>query len=949
MPEESSSNQYTVYVIAHTHWDREWYATFQQFRIRLVHVMDALLDLLERDPSYAHFNLDAQTVVLQDYLEIRPEKRKVLQKFVRDCRLGVGPWYVLPDEFLVSGESLVRNLLLGHRLASDFGHVQKVGYIPDTFGHISQLPQILQGFGIPFAMHFRGLDEGNLKSELWWQSPDGSRVLLRHLPTDLGYANASALADEIQAAASDLHAFARYEKRRAASSVLLALNGVDHLPAREDIPAIIEAANGHANGSYVFRQASLEEYFDALLIALRDRPLQTVIGELRDVNRTPGRDNRLLPHILSARIHNKIQNERTQTLLEHWAEPWSALLSLQGEEYPKAFLWKSWEWLLQNHPHDSIGGCSIDAVQAQMETRFAWAYEIAEEITNERFELLARGIDLSALKEDEAALIIFNGLPWPLQEAISVDIDLWDQFLDQIAMQRWTPLTPESDITSETSAPEIYRRRIRHQWWDDRPILPSPKFRGLRIRPLDEVASLPVEIESISRAHVLRPLVSGLASERSATRVRVSFVASLPPFGYQVYAVTPTANPNKPIPVPHPTNVMENEYLRVEIASNGTFLVKDKVSDQIYRDLGYFEDGGDCGDGYNYSPPMQDRVENTLGLEAHISRLNDGPTVQRFQIDYNWSLPESLDGLGRKRSEKRTLCRLRVVASLREASPALDLEVTFDNRARDHRLRIMFPSDVNTDVSNASAQFDVVSHPIHVEPVTDEAWVEDAPTTFPQQDWVDLSDDTRGLCLINRGLPEYEVLATERREVAITLLRAVGHLGAGTDLLSAAVGAGPHIATPEAQIQRRLTYSLSVLPHRGTWDQAEVWRQAMRYNNPPRAITTGMVKNQIGISHGTGPARESFLAVDGRNAILSAVKKAEQGEALIFRLYNPSDDLTQATVLLPFVPTKVQLVGLDELPWPTLNVATAPVLREGKKVTIALAPRKIVTLRIEQA
>jgi mannosylglycerate hydrolase len=948
VPERSDVNGYTVFVIPHTHWDREWYATFQQFRIRLVHVMDALLDLLERDSSFTHFNLDAQTVVLQDYLEIRPEKRTTLERFVRERRLGVGPWYVLPDEFLVSGESLVRNLLLGHRLAGEFGYVQKVGYIPDTFGHISQLPQILQGFGIPFAMHFRGLDEGDLKSELWWQSPDGTRVLLRHLPTDLGYANASALADETQAAASDLQAIARYEAKRAASSVLLALNGVDHLPAREDIPVIIAAANGHAKSKYVFRQASLEEYFDALVIALGDRPLQTVTGELREVNRTPGRDNRLLPHILSARIYNKIQNERTQTLLEHWAEPWSALLWLQGEEYPNAFLWKSWEWLLQNHPHDSIGGCSIDAVHSQMETRFAWASEIAEEITHERFELLARRIDLSGLQEDEAALIVFNALPWPLNEAISVDIDLWDQFLDQIAMQRWTPLTLESEITSETSAPEIYRRRIRHQWWDDRPILPSPKFRGLRIRPLDGVEPLSVEIESITRSHILRPLVSGLASERSATRVRASFVASLPPFGYQVYAVTPTVDPNKPITIAHPSNVMENEYLYVEITANGTFMVQDKVSGEVYSDLGYFEDGGDCGDGYNYSPPMEDRVENTLGLHTQISHLNDGPAIQRYRIDYNWSLPESLDSSGRRRSEARTLCQLNLIASLRQASPTLDLQVTFDNRARDHRLRMIFPSDVDTNVSHASAQFDVVRHPVHVTPVPEEAWVEDAPRTFPQQDWIDLSDEERGLCLINRGLPEYEVLASERREVAITLLRAVGHLGAGTDLLSAAVGAGPHIATPEAQLQRRLTFSLAVLPHSGTWQSAEVWRQAMKHNNPPQAITTGMVKNQISLGHGAQAASESFLSVEGRNVILSAVKRAEQSESLILRLYNPSDTLSQATILLPFVATKVDLVGLDEQPRQVATAETAPVFGDGRKVNVALAAKKIITLRIER-
>ena len=947
MPERSALNGYTVFVIPHTHWDREWYATFQQFRIRLVHVMDALLNLLERDLSYTHFNLDAQTVVLQDYLEIRPEKRELLQKLVRERRVGVGPWYVLPDEFLVSGESLVRNLLLGHRLAGEFGHIQKVGYIPDTFGHISQLLQILQGFGIPFAVHFRGLDEDNLKSELWWQSPDGSRVLLRHLPTDLGYANASSLAEDVQEAASDLRIFARYETRRAASSVLLALNGVDHLPAREDLSAILEAANRIFGGEFHFQQASLEDYFDALVKSLGDLPLQTVSGELRDANRTPQRDNRLLPHILSARIYNKMQNERAQTLLEHWAEPWSAFAWLEGEDYPEAFLWKAWEWLLQNHPHDSIGGCSIDAVHAQMETRFAWASEIAREVLGERFELLTRRIDLSGLKEDEAALVIFNGLPWPMEGGITVDVDLWDFFLNGVAMRRWTARATMGEDGPEMEAPELFRRRVLQQWYGDPPVMPDPKFRGLRLRPLDGGDPLPVQIESIGGAAWLRPLVSGPASERRGRRVRASFVAKLPAFGYQVYAVAPTENPNKPVIEAHSHNMLENEHLRIRIAVNGTFSVEEKATGQVYRDLGYFTDGGDCGDGYNYSYPLEDRLENTLGLAPRISRLADGPAVQRTRIDYDWLLPEGMDASGQRRSETRVACPLSVTVSLAQGAPRLDLQVLFDNRARDHRLRMVFPSDVNAQVSHASAQFDVVSHPIKVSPVPDEAWIEDAPTTFPQQDWVDVSDGRRGLCLITRGLPEYEALDTERREVAITLLRAVGYLGAGYDMQTAVVGAGPHIATPEAQIQRKLSFSLSVLPHSGTWNQAEVWRQALEYNNPPHGYTTAMDKNERARAHGTASAKRSFLTVEGRNAVLSALKRAEAGEALILRLYNPSDDVTEASIQLPFVPADIQLAGLDEVPRSAPGAEAAPVREAGRWVRVDLTPRKVITLRIE--
>lgn len=947
MPKRSSSEQYFVCVIPHTHWDREWYGTFQQIRIRLVHVMDSLLDLLERDPSYTHFNLDGQTVILQDYLEIRPEKRDLLKKLIYERRLGVGPWYVQPDEFLVSGESLVRNLILGHRLADEFGHCQKVGYLPDIFGHISQLPQILQGFGIPYAMNFRGLDGEGLKSELWWESPDDSRVLLRHLPTDLGYSNASALSTDVAEAASDLQAFAQYEKRRASSTVLLALNGSDHLPAREDLPAILEDANRRFGNEFQFHQASLEDYFYELERSIGNQPLQVVRGELRDSNRTPGHDNRLLPHVLSSRIYNKMQNERVQNLLERWAEPWSTIAWLEGEEYPDAFLSKAWEWLLQNHAHDSIGGCSIDAVHTQMETRFAWASEIVDEITRERFELLSRQIDLSGLKEDEAALIVFNNLSWPIEEAITVDIDLWNFFLAQVAFDRWNHATINSQLTKSVDAPEIYRRRVRELWYGNHPLLPDPKFRGLRIRLLAENDPIPVQIESITRSAVLRPLVSGLASERRGVGVRASFMAKIPAYGYQVYAVTPAEKPNKAIRVSHPGNIMENGSLRIQINQNGTFNIEDKTNRQTFRDLGYFEDGGDCGDGYNYSYPLEDRVENTLCSAPVISCLDNGPVVQRLSIDYDLTLPARLDYQRRKRIRERIPCPLRVILSLKQGSPRLDIEVIFGNHICDHRLRMIFPSDVKTLVSQASAQFDVVTRQIKVVPVPAEAWVEDAPSTFPQQDWVDLSDGERGFCVISRGLPEYEVIDNDRREIAITLLRAVGNLGAGTELQTAEIGGGPNIDTPDGQIQRTLTYSISILPHKGTWDQAEVWRQALAFNNPPRAYTTGMDRNQPGIVHGNGISSRSMLSVEGKNVIVSALKKAEDNETLILRLFNPSENTSQAIIHLSFTPMQAQLAGLDEKPLKTIEKEIQPIIEPDNVVKVIMQPKKIITLMIE--
>jgi alpha-mannosidase len=121
----------TIHLVSHTHWDREWYLTHEQFRFRLVALVDRLLDLLDANPDYKHFHLDGQTIVLEDYLEIRPEQEPRLRKAIEEGRILIGPWYVMPDEFLVSGEALVRNLLRGHRISREFGTPMPVGYLPD--------------------------------------------------------------------------------------------------------------------------------------------------------------------------------------------------------------------------------------------------------------------------------------------------------------------------------------------------------------------------------------------------------------------------------------------------------------------------------------------------------------------------------------------------------------------------------------------------------------------------------------------------------------------------------------------------------------------------------------------------------------------------------------------------------------------------------------------------
>jgi len=137
-----------VYIVCHTHWDREWYLPYHAFRVKLNRVVRAVLDALENDAAYEHFVLDGQSILLTDHLAVQPEDTERIRALVQAGKLAVGPWYVLPDLFLVSGEATVRNLLLGYQDTGAFGSTQKIGYLPDSFGHIAQLPQILRQAGI---------------------------------------------------------------------------------------------------------------------------------------------------------------------------------------------------------------------------------------------------------------------------------------------------------------------------------------------------------------------------------------------------------------------------------------------------------------------------------------------------------------------------------------------------------------------------------------------------------------------------------------------------------------------------------------------------------------------------------------------------------------------------------------------------------------------------------
>lgn len=653
---KATAKPYTAYLCSHTHWDREWYGTFQQFRMRLVRLVDRLMDLLERDPDFRCFNLDGQTIVLEDYLEVKPEQRPRLERLIREGRIAIGPWYILPDEWLVSGESTVRNILRGRAICREFGvEPPRVGYLPDMFGHISQIPQILRGAGIDATIFWRGLSGDEYKSEVWWESPDGSRVLGFHLPESNGYANTSfffaSLPPEVRELApgkgwghvctDDLDFTVRAMRAvtdrciaQSRSGVLLFMNGVDHMEANPRVPEIIRRVNAEFPDVEV-RHSTFGEFMDALR-ARAPKDLQVVRGECRSTAVAKNSGAIVLPNILSSRIYLKTANATCQTLLERWAEPFSCAAAMAGAEYPEGLIRTAWKWVLQNHPHDSIGGCSADAVHRQMETRFEWAEEIAETVTSMALYAVTKATDTSGLDEKELAYQLFNPLNWEVTDLVRVKMDVDDTWFAANGI--------------ELNHENIYRsvRNIGITDSDGRPV----KF----------------EIEDIEFLIQHRPWTEVFNSTYWTVRFHVALWAEkVPAMGYKGYRLRTAAKPYR-LDDRHGTGNparMSNGLLTVDVNPNGTLDISGPALGRTtLKGAHWLEDGGDNGDGYTYSMPRHDGVVTSLGCNAQITRIADSKALQALAVDYTLDVPAAVTPDRQHRAAETAPLKVRSVFRL---------------------------------------------------------------------------------------------------------------------------------------------------------------------------------------------------------------------------------------------------------------------------------------------
>lgn len=916
--------RYTAYVCSHTHWDREWYGSFQQFRYRFVRLVDRLLDMLEANPEYRCFNLDGQTIALEDYLEVKPEQRPRLEKFIRERRILIGPWYILPDEWLVSGESTIRNYLRGRAGCREFGvEPPNVGYLPDMFGHLSQIPQLLRGLGMDNAIFWRGLSGDEWMTELWWEGSDGSRVLGIHLPEYCGYCNfafflgslppetraklpadtsgAYMVTADLDYTVDAVRDIADRAIAKSRSAQLLFMNGVDHMEPQAQTSEILRRA-AERYPDLELRHATFQEFIDAV----RDSTpadLQVVKGEHRSTVVARESSAIIIQNILSSRIHLKIANATCQTLLERWVEPFASAAAILGHSYPQGLIHTAWKMLLRNHPHDSIGGCSIDEVHYQMEARFSEVEDLATLLTVASLHEICGDIRTDDLPEDELPYFLFNPLNWTVSELVTVQIDIDEDWLKKQGIT----IHPDN----------IYRtlRNLRIAEWDGTPV-------EFHVQHIEYITS-----------H--RPWISSFAPLFMVARFTVALAArDLPPLGYKGYRIGLPKKERRLADRHGSTNpaVLANEHIRVEIHGDGTLAISGEAAgSKTLTGLHYFEDGGDNGDGYTYSPPRHDAVVTSRRSRTQITRLHDERAIQAVAVDYDLELPASVTADRQHRSPETVIQRIRSIFRLGPDSKRLDVETTLTNVAKDHRLRVCFDVTGKSDSHSAEMHFDVLERPNQIEQPSEEVWMEDMPLERPQQAFVSYEH----LAVANFGLPEYEIVPGKGESVLkLTLLRAVNYLGAGGHANTIVGGAGPYIETPQQQLLgRTYTFRYSIIPHDGRLEKNDVQRQAHQHN----ALWRGYMSDRhSGFLSGSG---NSFFEVTGDNIVLSAIKQVENapGEYVV-RVWSSGVKASTAVFKWHRPPHSAQLANLAEEALQELE------LKDGT-AQVEVNPKQIVTVR----
>ncbi|ANC78687.1 hypothetical protein ABE65_018545 [Fictibacillus phosphorivorans] len=719
-------NIQTVNILNHTHWDREWYETFEEFRFRLRNGLRYTQELLN-EGKIDNFFLDGQTIVLDDYKEIvSDEEYARLLTFIQKGKIEVGPWYLLADEFLVSGESMIKNLEIGTNTAKKLGSPYNIGYLPDTFGHISQMPQILQNYGIDSALIFRGAISDRFENT--WEGADGTKVFTIVLPLFEGYYQTFLKSkDFVEKTKTYLEGNAPY----LTSGNAMIMNGADHTFTSSDVNERVKQLS-EKMPDIDFKQTLMSEYVN-LFAGIE--PDASISGEQRDPSKIF-----ILPGVYSTRSYLKNQNQMCEDQAVGIMEALNVWTN--GRSDSAKFMEYVWKLILQNQPHDSICGCSVDAVHDEMETR---TQKVLSAISRFSKDTLHDEFPFEYLDDsiDNDYLYVVNNTPIASRYPVTATIRI-PAPLDKGSIKLFHN---EEEISFDVLKRERREEFIHH-------ILAEPHYGDYVI--YDIRFSLPFEGAEIKALRI-----DTVKNESEVVESR-----ELP--------------------------FIQNDFYKIEW-NEDSLSITDLETGVTHDNQHHFTSSLDTGDTYNYSPPLKDKTSKAI--ITGVSDILKGETFQSVTVNYEMRLPASLNEDRSGPSEAKTTNKMKTTITLHKGKRFIYFKTKVNNTAKDQKLKVGF-STSKADISYADTAFDLLKR----ETLRDKKYdmpknKEAVMNQYPTQSTVIANEHQ----LLHRGLQEYEIDAFEGNDhIFLSVIRSVGWLSR-RDLRTRGNGAGPGFETPGAQ------------------------------------------------------------------------------------------------------------------------------------------------------
>lgn len=846
-----------IHVIPHSHWDREWYFTTSRSKVYLMKDLGDVLNTLENDPEFKYFMVDAQGSLLDDYIKWRPQDKERISKLVNDGRLVIGPWYTQTDQLVISGESIVRNMYYGMKRCESFGKYMNVGYVPDSFGQSGNMPQIYRQFGIEDTLFWRGVSDDMVKhTDYNWRGDDGSVVFTTQIL--FGYYIGGNIPEEPEEN-EEFWQKECLEKAggRSATRHIYFPNGFDQAPVRTNLPQLVKERNEKdPENEYVI--SCIEDYIKD--VKSENPELEEVQGEL-----VIAKHMRIHKSIFSSRSDLKVMNTQIQNYVTNVMEPLLTISYNLGNEYPHEAVAEIWKLLFENAAHDSIGSCISDTANEDVYVRYKQARDIAVNLV----ELHSRLIATNVKNDADMTFTAINTLPQKRKDTVIVKTYVPGgkfAIIDEKGNDVDYTIIKSRDLTDYVLSQTIM-------------LDPSRKF---------YVPDQVLEVTMAIKAN------------------------DVPALGYVQYSIDTQKDSHKETA---DKKVLENKYYTIEVEENGSLTIVDKANNVTYKNQGILVENGDDGDSFNYSPPRKD-MEVFSNESKCTVKISGSDIYDQAEIHFDMVVPADLD----ERAEGKVSVTMLVdmTVALRKDSKVIDFNVKVDNKGLSHRLCVLFDSQIVSAFNYADQQFGLIKRPnyyekemkLYMESMNNKTekkagiqelanwandqstWQEPPISIEPTQSYVSLTDGKTGIAVIPQGVREYEVL--DDSKIRLTLFRTYGFMGKENLIYRPGRASGERIIeTPAAQLLKEMEFNFGFTSYAGDINDSDIDTLAKQYNTNLEVYTYAeflngrLIFSQREIE-GQNAKIHSLFETEG-NLVVSAVKKAEEDDGYIIRLYNGKD------------------------------------------------------------